>query len=163
MEYVTSETRSKIMSAIHSKNTKPEIMVRQYLWHHGFRYSLNQKRLPGHPDIVLRKYKTCVFVNGCFWHGHDCPEYREPKSNVEFWTNKIARNKERDAKEHEELERLGWKVIVVWECELKKKRREETLERLVETLRINIGGNATYEQNDSAPAMAAESEQEYEG
>jgi DNA mismatch endonuclease (patch repair protein) len=122
------------MSSIHSSNTKPELIVRKYLWKLGFRYRINLKRLPGHPDIVLRKYRTCIFVNGCFWHGHKCPEYREPKSNILFWQSKIARNQERDKNEHRMLAKMGWHVIVVWECELKPGKRENTLKSLAYTL-----------------------------
>ncbi|MBP7857338.1 MAG: DNA mismatch endonuclease Vsr [Prevotella sp.] len=134
MDRISKEKRSKIMSSIHSNNTKPELVVRKYLWKLGYRYRINLKRLPGHPDIVLRKYRTCIFVNGCFWHGHQCPEFREPKSNTEFWRNKIARNQERDKIEKIRLAELGWHVIVVWECELKPQNREKFLDSLVYTL-----------------------------
>lgn len=124
------------MSAVRSKNTKPEMLVRRYLWARGFRYRVNSDRLPGHPDIVLRKYRTCVFVNGCFWHGHEgCRFFKPPKSNVDFWRKKIARNRERDAEELRQLAGMGWRCIVVWECELRSGRRDETLESLVVTLK----------------------------
>lgn len=123
------------MVSIRSANTKPEILVRKYLWRHGFRYRLNNPRLPGHPDIVLRKYRTCVFVNGCFWHGHkNCKYFRMPKSNVKFWEKKIHRNRERDKEEQKKLAEMGWHVIVVWECELKPDKREKTLASLAFTL-----------------------------
>lgn len=122
------------MAAIHSRNTKPEIVVRKYLWKMGFRYRLNLKKLPGHPDIVLKKYRTCIFVNGCFWHGHDCENFRKPKNNVDYWLQKISRNKERDKEEQRKLAEMGWHVIVVWECELKKEKRDKTLESLAYTL-----------------------------
>ena len=123
------------MASIHSKNTKPEILVRKFLWRHGFRYRLNNPRLPGHPDIVLRKYRTCVFVNGCFWHGHEgCKYFHYPKSNVDYWTKKINRNRERDKEEQKKLAEMGWHVIVVWECELKPNKREKTLASLAFTL-----------------------------
>ena len=123
------------MAAIRSKNTKPEILVRHYLWEHGFRYRLNHPRLPGKPDIVLRKYRTCIFVNGCFWHGHEgCQHYTVPKTNTEFWVSKIRRNKERDAKVLHELASMGWHCIVIWECDLKPKVRKRTLESLAYTL-----------------------------
>ena len=109
------------MSMIKGKNTKPEIIVRKYLFHCGFRFRVNVKRLPGTPDIVLRKYKTAIFVNGCFWHKHDCPRFVWPSSNQDYWRPKILRNVERDNQSRKELETLGWKVITVWECELKKK------------------------------------------
>ena len=123
------------MAAIHGKDTKPEIMVRRYLWGHGFRYRLNSPRLPGKPDIVMRKYRTCIFVNGCFWHGHEgCKYYTVPKTNTEFWVNKVQRNKERDVKVQQELASMGWHTITIWECELKPATREKTLESLAYTL-----------------------------
>jgi DNA mismatch endonuclease (patch repair protein) len=136
------------MAAIRSKNTKPEMVVRRGLWSRGFRYRLNHKRLPGHPDLVLRKYRTCIFVNGCFWHGHhvnlrfdDLQSTIEnsacckiPKTNREFWVAKIRRNKERDKEEQKKLAAMGWHCITVWECELKPSKREETLEAIAFTL-----------------------------
>ena len=137
------------MAAIRSKDTKPEIIVRRGLWKRGFRYRLNHKRLPGHPDLVLRKYRTCIFVNGCFWHGHDVAlpqmengEWRIdnskcckiPKTNREFWVAKIRRNKERDKEELRKLAAMGWHCITVWECELKPSKREETLDSIAFTL-----------------------------
>ncbi len=134
MDVLTPQQRHKAMAANRSVNTKPEILVRKYLWRHGFRYRLNHRRLPGHPDIVLRKYRTCVFVNGCFWHGHDCAGFRMPKTNTEFWEKKINRNRERDKEEHRRLADMGWHVIVVWECQLKLDKRAETLTSLAYTL-----------------------------
>ena len=121
------------MAAIRGKNTKPELIVRKGLWSRGFRYRLNYKRLPGHPDLVLRKYRTCIFVNGCFWHGHEgcC---KMPKSNRKFWVEKIRRNKERDKEEQKKLAAMGWHCITVWECELKPSKREETLDSIAFTL-----------------------------
>ena len=125
---MTSQQRHYCMSRIRYKNTKPEKIVRQWLWSHGYRYRLNVKSVPGKPDIVLRKYRTAIFVNGCFWHGHEgCSLYIVPKSNTEFWTSKIERNKERDKKEYEVLHEAGWRVIVVWECQLKKSIIESTM------------------------------------
>jgi DNA mismatch endonuclease (patch repair protein) len=123
------------MSAIRAKNTKPELLVRRYLFSRGFRYRLNDPRLPGHPDLVLRKYRTVVFVNGCFWHGHEgCKNFRRPQTNTEFWQAKITRNAERDKAEQRALAALGWHCITVWECQLKPKVRERTLESLAYTL-----------------------------
>ena len=123
------------MAAVRSKDTKPEVLVRKGLWSKGFRYRLNDKRLPGHPDLVLRKYRTCIFINGCFWHGHEgCKYYTIPKTNTEFWVAKVARNKERDKEEQRKLAEMGWHSIVVWECELKPKTKEKTLESLAYTL-----------------------------
>ena len=131
MDKITPEQRHYTMSRIRGKDTKPEILVRQYLFSEGFRFRKNDKRYPGHPDIVLPKYRTMVFVNGCFWHGHEgCKYYTVPKSNTEFWVSKIKRNQERDRSDREELEKKGWNVITVWECQLEKKVREETLKEL---------------------------------
>lgn len=132
---MTREQRHKCMAAIKGKNTKPEMVVRKYLFSRGFRYRLNHPRLPGHPDIVLRKYRTVIFVNGCFWHGHTgCINFRPPKTNTDFWMAKINRNKERDIKEQHMLAKMGWHSITVWECQLKSKEREATLKSLVFTL-----------------------------
>lgn len=145
------------MASIHSTNTKPEILVRNYLWRQGFRYRLNNPRLPGHPDIVLRKYRTCVFVNGCFWHGHeDCKYFRMPKTNKEFWEKKINRNRERDRQEQRHLAEMGWHVIVVWECQLKPDKREQTLASLAYTL------NHIYLQDHSIHYPHIEEETELE-
>lgn len=134
MDKLTPEQRHRCMAAIKGKNTKPEIVVRKFLFSRGFRYRLHHHRLPGHPDIVLRKYKTVIFVNGCFWHGHDCKYYALPKSNVEFWRNKIKRNKDRDVEDQKKLFSMGWHIIVVWECQLKPKSIQKTLESLTNTL-----------------------------
>ncbi|RHU25230.1 MULTISPECIES: very short patch repair endonuclease [Parabacteroides] len=135
MDTLSKEQRHKNMAAVHSTNTKPEIIVRKYLFSRGFRYRLNHPRLPGHPDIVLRKYRTCIFINGCFWHGHEgCKYFVIPKSNTEFWTKKINRNIERDKKVRKELIKMGWYCITIWECELKPKIREQTLTSLLFTL-----------------------------
>lgn len=131
MDVHSKEVRSYNMSCIKGKNTKPEEIVRKYLFSKGFRYRKNDKRYPGTPDIVLPKYKTVIFVNGCFWHGHEgCKYYVVPKSNTEFWLNKINRNIERDKEKISNLRNAGWRVFVVWECELKPMRREKTLEVL---------------------------------
>ena len=163
MDHLTPQQRHKNMAAIHSKDTKPEMIVRKGLWRRGFRYRLNHKRLPGHPDLVLRKYRTCIFINGCFWHGHNVTESRMedvrgirnatlcsagkmedviessecckiPKTNRDFWVAKIRRNKERDKEEQRKLAEMGWHCITVWECELKPKQREQTLDSIAFTL-----------------------------
>lgn len=146
MDKLSPEQRHKTMAAIRGKDTKPEWVVRRGLWSRGFRYRLNSPKLPGHPDIVLRKYRTCIFVNGCFWHGHDVKiensklkiENSEcckiPKSNREFWVAKIRRNQERDVEEQKALAKMGWHCITIWECELTPKKREATLKSLVYTL-----------------------------
>ena len=128
---MTPEQRFKCMSHNRAKNTGPELDLRHTLWHKGFRYLVNDKRLPGRPDIVFPKYRTVVFVHGCFWHGHKgCKNYTVPKTNTEFWVAKVARNQERDQEVWRQLEAKGWFVIIVWECELKKKVLSETVERV---------------------------------
>lgn len=135
MDKLTKEQRHRCMSAIKGKNTKPELLVRKFLFSRGFRYRLNYPRLPGHPDLVLRKYRTVIFVNGCFWHGHEgCKYYVLPKTNVEFWQNKIERNRSRDIEERRQLTSMGWHCIAVWECQLKPKIRRQTLAALEYTL-----------------------------
>ena len=156
------------MAAIHSKDTKPEMIVRRGLWARGFRYRLNHKRLPGHPDLVLRKYRTCIFVNGCFWHGHGVSLNMEheslkiensecckiPKTNRDFWVAKIRRNQQRDKEEKRKLAEMGWHCITVWECELKPAKREETLDSIAFTL------NHIYLQDHSIPKSYNTTEEE---
>ena len=125
------------MSRIRSTNSKPEEIVRKYLFSKGFRYRKNVKKLPGCPDIVLPKYKTVIFVNGCFWHKHDCPRFVWPSSNQEYWKPKILRNVERVKNNCRDLSSMGWNVITIWECELKKKDFEGTMERVI--LQITSG------------------------
>jgi len=126
----TKEERSINMSHIRSINTKPEETVRKYLFSQGFRYRKNVQTLPGCPDIVLPKYHTVIFINGCFWHKHDCGRFRWPSTNEEYWTAKIIRNVERDVNNHMKLQELGWRVLTVWECELKKRVLAERMEQL---------------------------------
>ncbi len=130
----SKEVRSMNMSHIRSKNSKPEELVRKYLFLKGFRYRKNVKTLPGCPDIVLPKYKTVIFVNGCFWHKHDCPRFVWPSTNEEYWRPKIMGNVERDKRNLAELQQLGWTVLTVWECELKKKVIDATLDQLEKRL-----------------------------
>ena len=157
---LTQIQRHANMAAIKSKDTKPEMVVRRYLWGHGFRYRLNHPRLPGKPDIVMRKYRTCIFVNGCFWHGHEgCRYYTIPKTNTEFWVNKVKRNKERDLKVQHELAAMGWHTITIWECELKTGKREDTLKSLAYTLNKIFLQDRTvkqYEVLEEEPMIAAE-------
>lgn len=127
VDRLTKEQRHRCMSNIHSSNTKPEIKLRKALWKEGFRFRVNSKDLPGKPDIVLKKYRTIIFVHGCFWHGHSCKCAALPATNVEFWRQKIFNNKERDKKVISDLEQRGWHVIVVWQCQLTKKKEEETI------------------------------------
>ena len=177
MDKLSAQQRHKNMAAIRSKDTKPEMIVRRGLWKRGFRYRLNYKRLPGHPDLVLRKYRTCIFVNGCFWHGHnvtlnikdetlnsECCKI--PNTNREFWVAKIRRNKERDKEEQKKLAAMGWHCITVWECELTPKKREETLESIAFTLNHiwlqdrtckKDDARRQLEEEDTRMPMAAES------
>ena len=141
---LTPEQRHLNMAAIHDTNTKPEMIVRRFLWSNGYRYRLNHPRLPGKPDIVLRSYRTCIFINGCFWHGHNVDFKAQtlessncckiPKTNTEFWTAKIKRNQERDDEVLQKLKQMGWNTIVLWECQLKPSNREQTLRSLDYTL-----------------------------
>ena len=156
----TKEVRSMNMSHIGSKNTKPEQKVRKYLFSCGLRYRKNVKDLPGSPDIVFPKYRTIVFVNGCFWHGHEgCKYYTVPKTNMEFWINKIRRNRKRDHEVCQRLSSMGWHCITIWECELKPYDRERTLESLAFTLnKIFLQDHSIrrYEIPEDKPIMAAE-------
>jgi DNA mismatch endonuclease (patch repair protein) len=128
----SKETRSYNMSRIKGKNTKPEILVRKFLFSKGFRYRINVSKLPGKPDIVLPKYKTVIFIHGCFWHGHEgCRYFVVPKTRTEWWLEKISSNIERDTKVEEFLKANGWKVIVIFECKLKSGIAEETLQNLI--------------------------------
>ena len=127
--------RSYCMSQIKSKDTTPELIVRKHLHKNGFRYSLHSKKLPGKPDIVLKKHKTVIFINGCFWHGHlKCPDAKTPNSNQNFWNEKIIKNRYRDKNNITALKKLNWRVITVWECQLKRKSIIKTLNKLVEKL-----------------------------
>ncbi len=157
---MTKEQRSRCMASIHSKDTKPELLVRHYLFVHGYRYRTNHHRLPGHPDIVMRKYRTVIFVNGCFWHGHEgCRYFVMPMSRTEFWKAKIERNQARDKEEQLKLASMGWHCITIWECQLKPKVREQTLQSLEYTLnRIFIEDRKVkrYKLPEEEAMMAAE-------
>lgn len=160
-DVMTSEQRSRCMAAIKGKDTNPEMIVRKYLFSRGLRFRVQVRKLPGTPDIVLPKYKTAVFVNGCFWHGHEgCKYFRLPKSNVEFWKEKIERNIERDRESMKALFDLGWKVIRVWECELRNKaNREAILNKIYNS--ITTSGNSGYSLEETDIPMAAEPEAGY--
>lgn len=153
----TPEERSRNMAAIHSSDTKPEMLVRRYLHTMGWRYGLHNKKLPGSPDIVMRRFKTVIFVNGCFWHGHEnCKYYRLPKSNTEFWRTKIDKNRARDERNIEALRKLGWRVIVIWECGLKTEaQRQQTFKELFHIF------NGSYSHTCYPFAGAAEPETPY--
>lgn len=157
----TPEQRSRNMAAIKGKDTKPEMIVRKYLFSRGLRFRVQVRKLPGTPDIVLLKYRTVIFVNGCFWHGHEgCKYFRLPKSNIEFWKEKIERNIERDRESMQALLDLGWSVIRVWECELRNKAsREETLNKIYNCITSHEGSGYSIKEPDIP--MAAEPEADY--
>lgn len=135
----TKKKRSEVMSKIRKTNTKPELLVRSFLFKQGFRFRIYNKNLSGNPDIVLPKYKTVIFVNGCFWHAHKNCEYNKmPKSNMDYWIPKILKNVERDKRNKRELKKLKWQVLTVWECELEKLKQKKTLEKLHQKL-LTIG------------------------
>lgn len=169
MDIWDKKKRSAVMAKIRSRDTKPEWIVRRYLFSRGYRYRKNVKGLPGTPDIVLRKYGVVIFIHGCFWHGHEV-DGTMPKTNREFWKKKIERNKQRDAKNKEALRKMGWSVITVWECQLKPAVRQQSL------LEIEYYINHTYlekfkpkapriydieEHEEQASGMVAEGEVEY--
>ena len=165
MDKMTKEQRHRCMAAIRGKDTKPELLVRKFLFSRGFRYRLNHPRLPGHPDIVLRKYRTVIFVNGCFWHGHEgCKGFVLPRTNTGFWQAKIARNKMRDRAEQQRLAAMGWHCITIWECQLKPAVRMQTLESLALTLSLIFlldHGCRQYETQEQEISMAAEEAPDY--
>ena len=132
---ISPEHRSWNMSRIKGKDTKIEVMVRQYLFHYGFRFRKNDKRYPGKPDVILPKYKTAIFVHGCFWHRHEgCKLATTPKTRTEFWMEKFAKNVANDKKHYEELQKMGWNVIVIWECELENDF-EETMQKIMHNIK----------------------------
>lgn len=155
-DQMTPEQRHRCMSRIRGRDTKPELLVRRFLWRNGFRYRLYDKRLPGKPDIIMRKWHTVVFVNGCFWHGHDCDKFRLPQTNADFWRAKIDRNRARDAVTVAKLTAMGFNVITVWECQLTKALRQQTLRSLSYTLSQII-----LDQTGTAHPLAAEDETPY--
>jgi len=137
----TKAVRSYNMSRIRSKNTKPELIVRRYLFAKGYRFRLHRRDLPGKPDIVLSKYKTVIFVHGCFWHGHDgCKYFVVPKTKTDWWLNKIVRNRQMDIEHIKKLKSDKWNVIILFECELRKGRIDSTLSSVVKKLnKIQLG------------------------
>lgn len=159
---MTPEQRSRCMAAVKGKDTKPEMIVRKYLFSRGLRFRVQVRKLLGNPDIVLPKYRTVIFVNGCFWHKHEgCKYFRLPKSNVEFWKAKIERNVARDVHNEAELKALGWRVVRVWECEIKTvAQREEYLKRLYDRI---VNSNSRHYDNviDRGVYIAAEPNIDY--
>ena len=138
-DVLTPAQRHRCMSHIRSKATKPEMLVRKWLWTHGYRYRLNVKSVPGKPDIVMRKYRTAIFVNGCFWHGHEgCKQFVLPKTNTAFWQAKIDRNRERDRQNATLLRSNGWQVVTLWACSLTKDKLENTMQQVSIALNYNF-------------------------
>lgn len=141
-DIVTPEIRSRMMSGIRGKNTKPELQIRKQLHSRGFRYVIHDERLPGKPDLVFPKYRAVMMINGCFWHGHDCHLFKWPSTRREFWQNKIMGNKKRDEESLSHLEGLGWRVLTIWECSIKGKQRlssDEVTKATVKWLRSDDG------------------------
>ena len=168
-DVLNREQRHRCMSAVKGRDTKPELLVRKFLFSRGFRYRLNHPRLPGHPDLVLRKYRTVIFVNGCFWHGHDnCRYFRLPKTNIDFWQKKIERNKERDKLAKEALMQMGWAVMTIWECQLKPAMRKKTLLEMEYYInhsylaRLKTQSSKSYTLEEIPPNIAAEDKGKYE-
>lgn len=168
MDIWDKKKRSVVMSKIRSRDTEPEWIVRRYLFSRGYRYRKNVKGLPGTPDIVLRKYGIVIFIHGCFWHGHEIDGHI-PHSNSEFWRKKIERNKLRDARDKEELKKLGWQVMTVWECQLKPNVREKTLLEIEYHInhsflqRLKSGYNSSYEniETEKTSGLVAENKVGY--
>ena len=164
MDVLTPEQRHYNMSKIHSKDTKPEIIVRKWLWCQGYRYRLHRKDLPGKPDIVLPKYNGIIFIHGCFWHRHNCKYASDPKTNIEFWDKKLNDNVQRDKKNIKELKNLGWRVLVIWECEIKKwdsKIEKKMRNFLHDNIIQNKAGNIYYDISNENVKYAAENEESY--
>lgn len=158
---LTPEQRSKCMAAIRGANTRPEMIVRKFLFAKGLRYRVNNRKLPGSPDIVLKKYKTVVFVDGCFWHGHEgCKYFKLPESNRQYWEHKIRLNYAHDYRANVELKLLGWRVIRIWECELRNKALQNaTLNRVYSA--ITASRSMTYDYENEPREEAAESQNDY--
>lgn len=159
----SKKVRSHNMASIRNKDTKPEMIVRRFLFSKGFRFRINVKSLPGKPDIVLKKYRTVIFINGCFWHGHEgCKYFVIPQTRTEWWTEKIRKNKERDSETREKLRGAGWNIIVVWECQLKPKQRMTSLsviESLLQQFFLNMNRRTAVPVY--SPTMVAEAGERY--
>jgi DNA mismatch endonuclease (patch repair protein) len=139
VDTVDKSTRSRIMSRVHSKDTGPEMIVRRGLFSRGFRYRLHCRKLPGKPDLVFPKYKSVIFVNGCFWHGHNCQRFRLPASNRDYWLHKIERNRTNDVRNADALRLMGWKSLIVWECDItgNSQNREAALDAIAEWISVS--------------------------
>ncbi|MBQ8773963.1 MAG: very short patch repair endonuclease [Muribaculaceae bacterium] len=168
MDVFTPHKRSSVMAKIRSCDTKPELIVRRYLWSRGYRYRKNVKGLPGTPDIILKKYRVAIFVHGCFWHGHD--DSHLPNSNRDFWQRKIERNQKRDLSSKEALKRMGWNVMTIWECQLKPSRRQNTLREMESLINSSFLSrykptSSTYQHDyeEQAVSQVAEPQSRYGG
>ena len=165
---MTPEQRSNCMRKIRSKDTRPEMLVRRFLFSNGFRYRIHVKSLPGTPDLTITGLRTCIFINGCFWHGHEgCSLYVMPKTNVAYWSAKIKRNRERDHEARMALKALGWHTVEIWECQLKPKERMKTLQGLLRTLNIialhNEGAKIQYDFDyEEERSIAAENHESHD-
>lgn len=171
MDIWDKKKRSEVMSKIRSKNTKPEILLRKALFAKGYRYRINYKKLPGKPDIVLPKYKTAIFVHGCFWHGHEkknCTDSHIPKTNTAYWAEKIRKNKERDIKNIIQIHGIGWKTLVIWDCEIQQKNNIELIvEKIISVMQEHTRQSKTisvkiYEEIDGNIMMVAEDTDVYQ-
>lgn len=168
MDIWSKKKRSAVMAKIRSKDTKPEWIVRRYLFSRGYRYRKNVKALPGTPDIVLHKYGIVIFIHGCFWHGHEV-DGTMPKTNREYWKNKIESNKQRDERNKKKLQKMGWSVMTVWECQLKPTVRKQTLLEIeyhinhayLERLRLRPSKFYNIVENEEVPGKVAEDNAEY--
>lgn len=161
-DILTPEQRRKCMAAVKGANTRPEMIVRKYLFSKGLRYRVNNRKLPGSPDIVLRKYRTVIFVDGCFWHGHEgCKLFKLPQSNRQYWEHKIRLNYAHDYRANVELKLLGWRVIRIWECELRNKAKQvETLKHVYETI-TGLSEASPYDYETVTQSEAAENPEGY--
>lgn len=149
VDVVDSETRSRMMSGIRGKDTKPELLIRSLLHRRGFRFRLHVKNMPGKPDLVLRRYGAVILIHGCFWHGHDCPAFKWPSSRVDFWRTKILRNQENDRKAKQRLAEMGWRVLTIWECAMRD--RIKNPEVLADRIDIwLVGGRGSQELSGRA-------------
>lgn len=136
-DVVDKKTRSRMMSGIRGKNTRPEVIIRKALFAKGYRYRLHDGKLPGKPDLVLRRYNTVIFIHGCFWHGHNCHLFKWPKTRPAFWKKKINRNRDKDQEVTTQLKKAGWKIITIWECAIKGKGRvplDRIIQRIINAL-----------------------------
>jgi len=144
MDIVSPHTRSRMMSGIKGKNTKPELIIRKALFKRGFRYRLHKQNIPGRPDLVFNKHNAVIFINGCFWHCHDCHLFKWPQTRTEFWSEKLSGNRLRDIHNQQELVKKGWRFLIVWECALKG-RQKQSLDKIVDRIEIWLNSQSPSE------------------